>query len=82
MSKKSRRQSSIGYSRTTYCSERKTIGPTEGIVGSLLWAASMKHPDISSNIALIAGAMNAPKIADMKRAAMVIEWAKRSKVVL
>ena len=54
----------------------------KGIVGSLLWAASMTRPDISFDAASIAGATNAPKIADMKRAAKVIKQAKRSKVVL
>ena len=53
-----------------------------GIVGSLLWAASMTRPDISFDVASIAGATNAPKIADMKRAAKVIERAKRSQVAL
>ena len=53
-----------------------------GIVGSLLWAASMTRPDISFDVASIAGATNAPMIADMKRAAKVIKRAKSSKVVL
>ena len=42
----------------------------------------MTRPDISFDVASIAGATNAPKIADMKRAAKVIAWAKRSNVVL
>ena len=53
-----------------------------GIVGSLLWAASMTRPHISFNLASIAGATNVPKIADMKRAVKVLQRAKRSKVVL
>ena len=53
-----------------------------GILGSLLWVASMTCPNISFDVASIAGATNAPKIADMKRAAKVIKRAKRSKVVL
>ena len=53
-----------------------------GIVGSLLCAASMTRPDISFDVAGIAGATNAPKVTDMKRAAKVIKRAKRSKVVL
>ena len=42
----------------------------------------MTRPDISFDIASIAGATNAPKVTDMKRAAKVIKRAKRSKVVL
>ena len=53
-----------------------------GIVGSLLWAVSMIRPDISFDVASIAGARGAPKVADMRRAAKVIQRAKRSKVVL
>ena len=53
-----------------------------GIVGSLLWAASMTRPNMSFDVASIAGATNAPKIADIKRAVKVIKRAKRSKVVL
>ena len=54
----------------------------KGIVSSLLWASRMTCPDISFDVASIAGATNAPKIADMKGAAKVIKTAKRSKVVL
>ena len=53
-----------------------------GIVGSLLWTVSMMRRDILFDVASIAGATNAPKIADMKREAKVITRAKRSKVVL
>ena len=52
------------------------------VVVSLLWAASMTPPDISFDVASIAGATNVPNIADMTRAAKVIKQAKRSKVVL
>ena len=51
-------------------------------MGSLLWAMRMTRPDTSSDVASIAGATNAPKIADMKRAAKVIKRAKRGKVML
>ena len=53
-----------------------------GIVGSLLWVASMTRPDISFNVPSIAQATNTSEIANMKRAVKVIKWAKRSKVVL
>ena len=52
------------------------------IVRSLLWAASMTRPDISFDGASIARATNAPKVADMKRAAKLMKRSKRSKVVL
>ena len=55
---------------------------SRGIAGSLLCAASMMRPDISFDVPSIAGATNAPKIADMKPAAKVMKPAKRSKVVL
>ena len=42
----------------------------------------MARPDISLDVASIAGATNARKVADMKRVAKVIKRAKRSKVVL
>ena len=41
----------------------------------------MTRPNMSFDVASIAGATNTPKIADMKQAVKVIKRAKRSKVV-
>jgi hypothetical protein len=53
-----------------------------GMVGSMLWAAGMTRPDIAFDVAVVAGATNAPTVADAKRALKAMKKAKRTEVYL
>ena len=62
--------------------DKKGHRECRGMLGSLLWAAGMRRPDIAFDVASVSGATNAPTIADAKRVLKVIKKAKRTEVRL